>query len=454
MKAVPKVGRTEQSGQGVHVLSSTTISRGIRIIRNPPEGCGYALPRRTLGLSTLPTFGPMSSRFTEHLTGGVLSRMVIRYIKDPEGLREVEAVLANATRVSLDSEAAGYHRYSDRVCLLQLTVDASTFLIDPLAVDPRATLKPALENPEVQTLMHGADYDIRLLGRDLGIGVAGIVDTQVLASFLGASALGLAALLEARLGVHLSKKFQKADWAQRPLSDAMLEYAALDTIHLPALADLLLDAVREKGRLAWAEEEFRALERVRFEEPQLDQDSVTRIKGARDLEPRQVDRLRSAIAWRDEVARKLDRALFRVAGDPVLLEIARSAPTTHAELEGLQGMSHNLVRQHGEDLLHRLREIDLLPEEKISGWPRHTKVRSAAGWVRRTPDADERFLRLKEIRNSRAVALEIDRGILLSNSILQAISERPPSGLDELRKLEGIRSWQVDVVGADLLKAI
>jgi ribonuclease D len=344
--------------------------------------------------------------------------MKIRYINDSRGLHAVGAALEGAGRIALVSEAAGYHRYSDRVCLLQVTVGSTTFLIDPLAVDPGAVLRPVLEDPNIETLMHGADYDIRLLGRDLGIGLSGIVDTQILAAFLGASALGLAALLEARLGVQLSKKYQKADWAQRPLTGPMLDYAALDTIHLPALADLLLSEVREKGRLDWAEEEFRALERVRFEETPIDQDPVMRIKGVRDLEPRQVDRLRAALLWRDEIARELDRALFRVAGDQVLIDAARLGPKSVDDLEGIPGMGKNLARQHGEELLHRFREIDLLPDAQVVGWPRPPKGRGGNAWLRRTPEIEERFNRLKEVRNACAVDLGIDRGVLLSNSLL------------------------------------
>jgi ribonuclease D len=380
--------------------------------------------------------------------------MEIRYISDSQGLHAVAAALDGATRIALDSEAAGYHRYSDRICLLQLTSGSVTFLIDPLAIDPSSVLRPILENPAVETLMHGADYDIRLLGRDLGIGVKGIVDTQILAAFLGISALGLAALLEARLGIQLSKKYQKADWAQRPLTAPMLEYAALDTIHLPALADLLLDELKEKGRLEWADEEFRALELVRFDASASDQDTVLRIKGARELEPRQVARLRAALLWRDEIAREMDRAHFRVAGDQVLIEVARASPKSLTELEGISGMGQNLARQHGEELLRRFHDLDQLPDAEIMGWPRLPRTRIGPGWARRTPEIEDRFNRLKEIRNARAVALGIDRGVLLSNGLIQAIAEAPPTNLDALRNLAGVRRWQVSVVGEELLKAL
>ena len=133
--------------------------------------------------------------------------------------------------------------------------------------------------------MHGADFDVRLIDRDLGIRVARLFDTQIAASLLGVEALGLSFLLENRLGIKLSKKYQKADWAQRPLPPPMREYAALDTIHLLALADHLRDELVERGRLEWAVEEFRELEKVRFEAPN-GRDPVLGMRGVRDLLPR------------------------------------------------------------------------------------------------------------------------------------------------------------------------
>ena len=99
--------------------------------------------------------------------------------------------------------------------------------------------------------------------RDLGIRVAALADTQVAASLLGEPAIGLQALLKRHLGVMVSKKHQRADWAERPLPRDMIEYAAGDTRHLHRLVHVLEDGLRELGRLSWAREEYdRLLEHV------------------------------------------------------------------------------------------------------------------------------------------------------------------------------------------------
>jgi ribonuclease D len=311
-------------------------------------------------------------------------------------------------------------------------------------------LRPLLEDREVQVVMHGADYDLRLLDRDLGIQPAGLFDTQIAASLLGEENLGLSSLLERFLGIRLSKKYQKADWAERPLPPEMLEYAATDTRHLEELAELLAERLEERGRRDWADEEFRELERIRYEGPD-DEDLVTRVKVARNLEPREVARLRAALEWRERIARDRDRALFRVAGDAVLVEVARRRPGSIRALADIQGMNGRLAREEGADLIRRLDAVDAAPAAEIEGYPHPPR---GSGRGRPPPEVEERFFRLKKIRNARASELEIARGTLLPNHVLQALAEDPPGSLEAMASTPGMRRWQVEVVGDRVLEVL
>jgi ribonuclease D len=361
-------------------------------------------------------------------------------------------LLSSEPWLALDCEAAGFHRYSDRLCLLQISTSSATHIVDPLAFDPGDTLRGPLEDPAIEVLMHGADYDIRLLDRDLGVGLRGLFDTQVAAALLGESSLGLAALLERHLGVKLSKKFQRADWARRPLPDDMLEYAASDTIHLRKLADLLRARLDEAGRLAWALEECRFLEEVRWEGERSDEieDPVSRVRGARDLTPREVAFLREALAWRDNIARARDKAPFRIAGDQALLEVVVRRPGTPSQLAEVKGFSRDLANQEGQDLLKHMARVALLPDGEIVPYPR----RARTGPGRLSPDAEERAMRLKEVRNHRAEELMIDRGTLLSNAVLFEIARRDPNSRDDLDAVPGLRRWQANALGETILATL
>ena len=364
----------------------------------------------------------------------------------------VERSLAEASTIAVDCEAAGYHRYSDRLCLVQLSTPSETFVLDPLAIGLTPHLKPFLEDPDRVVLMHGAAYDLRLLRRDLDINVARLVDTQVAASLLGEPGIGLQALLERHLGIRVSKKFQKADWARRPLSDDMIDYAAGDSRHLHRLAVLLENRLRQRGRLHWAEEECRWLVKAAAEpdERESEPDPVTRFKGARRLSARSVTALREVIAWRDEIARSLDRAPFRVASDTALLEAVMARPASVVQLARVKGFPPGLANRRGLSLLEVLRRVDGLALSELLPYPAPARTRRE----RPGPEADAAFERLKVVRNQAAQRLGLDRGRVMANHALREVVAAYPESLADLVALRGVRRWQAELLGRDLLKAV
>src|SRR3954470_15176195 len=187
------------------------------------------------------------------------------------------ASIANARSLALDTEGASFHRFVDRIYLLQLSTRERTAIIDPIPIGKPPGLGQLLEDPGVEIVFHDADYDLRLLRQDYGWLVRNIFDTRVAAQLLGIKSFGLAALLDRYFGVKLDKKFQRADWSLRPLSQGMLDYAAQDTIHLLELRDRLKDDLERAGRWDWAREEFGLLEGTRWADEEAD-DAFLRIK--------------------------------------------------------------------------------------------------------------------------------------------------------------------------------
>lgn len=373
--------------------------------------------------------------------------MTIRLISDSGDLRELGEALTGESRLAVDLEAAGFHRYSDRVCLLQVTCGEQNFIVDTLAVDPSDVLRGPLESPTVTVLLHGGDYDLRLLDRDLDLHPVKLFDTQTAAALLGEPSLGLAALLEKHLDVHVSKKYQRADWAKRPLPDEMLDYAASDTRHLHRLADLLAERLAASGRTSWAEEESVLMEALRWNSDG-DVDPVTKIKGVRNFELRDVALLREAWLWRDEVARARDRAPFRVAGDPALLEVVRERPRDVSALARVHGFSPQLAERSGAELLDRLEQTDRLDDSELVGYPR-----GPSGPRRPPPAVEEIANRLKVIRNEAAEALGIARGVLMSNTVILEIAHIHPRSVEELTRIAGVRRWQSETL-ADRFLAV
>jgi ribonuclease D len=369
------------------------------------------------------------------------------YVDTPEQLRDLVARLKGLPLLAADTEAAGYHRYLDRLSLIQLSTREEHFLIDPLALDDVSPLAPLFADPEVETIFHDADYDLRILDRDAGIEVRGLFDTQIAAAFLGERSLGLGNIVEKYLGLKLPKEYQRADWAERPLSEGMKEYAATDTAHLPALRDRLNEELERKGRLAWAEEEFQRREQTRWTEQEGELEAFMRMKGARDLPPRGLAILRELHEWREGVARERDQATFRVLSNQALLEMSVRAPQSAQELRQVQGVSDGLAQRRGRELLAAIRRGVEVPEEELPRFPR------ARRWER-DPEHEARVEALKSARNRRADALELDSGFLMSKAMLEEVARRDPRSVEELLELPGVRRWQAEALGDALIRAL
>ncbi len=356
--------------------------------------------------------------------------------------------LANEPLVAADTEAAGYHRYHDRICLLQLSTRRETFLVDTLALGDLDPLAPLFERFATEVVFHDADYDLRLLSRDFGIEVHALFDTKIAAQMLGEPAFGLANLLEKHLGLRLEKKHQRADWAQRPLPRDMLEYAAEDTRSLPALRDRLKELLEERGRLGWAEEEFRVQETVRWTTAPDDPDAFLRLKGTRELKPRQLAALRELYAWREEEASARDRASFRVMGNDALLAVAREMPAARGALEDVKGLPRSYVERFGPELLSAVRRARALPDTELP------VRRRGPSRPPPDPELDALLDRLKGARDRAAEELGLDRGFLMPRSQLEELARAHPSSREQMAALPGFRHWQVEAAGTLLMKVL
>jgi ribonuclease D len=372
-----------------------------------------------------------------------------RYI---DSQREFDTFLKRVAKeplLAVDTEAASFHRFIDRIYLIQLSTRHDTAIIDPLAVPDVAALGVALADPDVEVVFHDADYDLRILDRDYGMRARRLFDTRIAAQLLGEKSVGLAALLEKHLGVKLDKKHQRADWSRRPLPAEMLDYAAQDTRHLPKLRDILREQLEQAGRLAWAEEEFARLERIRWTPLETNGDSYLRVKGARLLSRRGLALLRELVHWRDDVAKELDRASFRVVGNEALLLVAGKAPPprTREELKSIAGMPSRLVDTRGDEFLAAIARGGEVPEKDLPRFPRGERRAS-------DPAFDARVERLKTARNAAAEQLGLDQGVLCAKGALEAVARALPKSLEDMAAVPELRKWQVDVLGAQFLVAL
>lgn len=349
--------------------------------------------------------------------------------------------------VAVDTEADSLHSYFDKVCLMQISIPGEDFIVDPLASLDLGGLGTLLSNPESTKVFQGADYDLRILNRDFGFVVLNLIDTMVCAQLLGYEATGLAALLKRHFGLELDKSHQRADWALRPLSTRMLDYAATDTRHLIELSAILRDELQRVGRWEWAQEEFARLETIRFEPREEDGEAFRKLKGSSSLEPRGLAVLSRLYHWRDSLARRSDRPPFKVGSNELLVEIARLLPRSREALSKVKGMSSYHLNRYGGELLRMVEETLQLPESELPAksppkpWVRDRRLEATVD-------------RLKKVRDQIAAELKIDPAVLAPRHVLSAVATLGPASLQDLDRVPAMREWQKRVVGVPLIEAM
>lgn len=307
----------------------------------------------------------------------------------------------------MDTEADSLHCYFEKLCLVQVSIPGHDVLIDPLAGFPLAPFFEAIAQTEL--ILHGADYDLRLLHRVGCTGVSTVFDTMIAARLVGIEQFSLAALVSQHFGVELVKGSQKANWAQRPLSTRMIEYAMNDTRFLLELAHRLEERLRELGRQEWF---FQCCERAVANAQTArvrDMENIWRINGSSDLRGRAAAILRELWFWRDEEARAVDRPAFHILHNELLVDSARKAD-----------MGEKVVIPHLREARRRRFEKALEKGLSLSEqqWPQFVrKSRTRPG-----PDEEKRFKSLREIRDKTAQELGIDSSLVASKATLEALA--------------------------------
>ena len=315
-------------------------------------------------------------------------------------------VIKSATWLALDTEADSLHAYPEKICLIQISTTAGDRLIDPLA---KIDLNPLLDALNAHKLiMHGADYDLRLLRKHHEFVPPSIFDTMLAARLLGERQFGLGSLVEKFLGVKLDKGPQKADWARRPLTERMEKYARNDTHYLKTLADKFKPALEAKGRLAWHQESCSRLidESTRLRPADLD--SVWRVKGSHALSRHALAILRELWHWREKEAIASNRPPFFILNHEKLLDIA-SALAAHQPIEPI--LPPRISPRRHDNLLHAIKTALSLPIGKHPEVLRHKSHRP-------TETEMHRYRELERRRNYKAHELGIDPTLVASRATL------------------------------------
>jgi ribonuclease D len=341
-------------------------------------------------------------------------------------LAELVPLIERNARVAVDTEADSLHCYREKLCLLQVSLREGDFLVDPLVENDLAPLADTLARKEI--VLHGADYDLRLLRRALNFQSATLFDTVIAARLLGVRKFSYAALVEKYFGIQLAKGSQKANWALRPLSPKMEEYARNDTHYLLPLAEKLEAQLIERDRLGWFQQSCeRAIVSAAIDR-ERDTEEAWRIRGSGLIRGREAAILRALWHWRDREAERFDRPSFHVLRNDQLIETARAA--SRGEMPQFRHFSERRARDFQAT-------IDSALALKEEDWPETRRRRGE----RPTREMERAAEGMRKQRDQAASELKIEPSFIAPRATIDAIAA------DRARAEQLLVPWQRQLIG-------
>jgi ribonuclease D len=369
------------------------------------------------------------------------SKISYLYIDNQSALDNLNREIKNAERIAINTEADSLHQYYEKVCLIQLTIKSQNFLIDPLADINFSEFLKLLSGKLL--ILHGADYDLRMLYAWMGFEPASeIFDTMIAAQLLGMEQIGLVSLVEKFFNISLSKKGQKSNWARRPLTETQLQYACNDTRYLEKLTDKLSMKLQRLGRSEWHRESCaRIVQTAVIEKQSPDPDKIWRVRGSSRLEPKQLEFLKRLWHWRESEAKKADSPPFKIMMNHLMIELAIWAAENHEhKIETAPKLPRNCINQRLKNMKRALKKAANTPQ---SQWPQHPKPP-------RYKPYDTGVLALFETLRSKYTEIANDLGLELSiianRATILTIAKEKCSSLDQMVKSGRMMQWQADLL--------
>jgi ribonuclease D len=361
--------------------------------------------------------------------------------RQPALIRMAER-LSNEPILAVDTESNSLFAFQEQVCLIQFSTPKDDYLVDPLALGDLSALESVFADPEIEKVFHAAEYDLISLKRDYRFEFNNIFDTMVAARILGWEEIGLGSILKSEFDVELNKRYQRANWGRRPLPPEMLAYARLDTHYLIPLRYRLMAELKARDRWPLAEEDFNRLRFVNGRDPQDMPEPCWRVRGAYDLSPQQAAVLLELCQYRIQVAKSIDRPVFKVLGDRTLLAIAEALPRSLDELRALPELSEKQFQRNGRALWQAV-------ERGLQAEP----IRPP-----RPPRPDEDFLArieaLRSWRKSTARQMQVKSDVILPRDVMHSIAAHDPTHQEELAALMRQVPWRYERFGDQILATL
>lgn len=304
--------------------------------------------------------------------------MDFEWISTPGRLRSLVRELETCSLLAVDTEFLRVDTFYPIPGLLQLADAEQAWLIDPLALPQPLELARLFYAQRPLKILHACYEDLEVIQQLSGLQVREVFDTQLAASYLGYGLqVGYQRLLQAELGIVISKEESRSDWLHRPLSGQQLQYAVQDVRYLLPLYEAMRERLIELGHWERVEEDNKLI-LIEFAET-IDADELWReVHGAWRLSRQQLAVLRALCAWRERQARERNIPRGFLLKNESLLQLAARQPRNFHQLESIEGMSPRILRREAEGILQLIDDAASTPEDLRPAllprpWPREMR---------------------------------------------------------------------------------
>ena len=369
------------------------------------------------------------------------------FVDTQPAFEDLISKLSSQKYISIDTESNSLFAYRGRLCLLQIASDNIHAIVDPLKVDI-SSFETVLADNNIEKIFHSAEADIKTLKLEFNVKIRNIFDVMLAAKYMGTRKCGLESMVGSYFDVKLDKKFQKANWGARPLSEEMLKYAIGDVNYLKKLRNIFHTDLKKANFLNEIEEEFVKLTNLEVKESRFDKNGYLNYGASRKLNMLSLAVLKEIYIAREKTASKLDVPSFKVISEDLMVNLSRNPHHALNNLKEYKGISKYVYNKHAEWIRNAIKcglkeKTVIIPKRIISKEKMEHFEKSK-----------ERIKKLKRWRIDTARKRNMLSEVIIEGEILERIAYNNPKNMEALSQIKGLLPTKLNLYGEEMLQVI
>lgn len=365
------------------------------------------------------------------------------WINTPASLAQTCRELLTQPILGVDTESNSLYVYKEQVCLIQISTRQKDYLIDPLSIKDISPLGEVLASPSIEKVFHAAEYDVICLKRDFNFSISPIFDTMLAARILGKENTGLGAILQEEFNIQADKRFQRANWGKRPVSQEMLHYAQMDSYFLIEIRNRFKQELQRVGRTAIADEDFARLSNIEPPQAPSYEQECWKLASGQSYQNKQISVLMALCQYRDDLARERDVPLFKVFPNRFIQSLVETMPTSREEFFNIDYSPMKKMEPFIQPILA------IIGEARQNKANFHVQNNHRPEW-----DFFKRHEAIRGWRKQKAIELRVMSDIVLPKDIMMEITRQNPETMQALAEIMKEVPWRFNNFGEQILTVI